>query len=168
MKAFMSPRDPFCHNSHKQWLNDQSVFTESSLLNQNLSQGERGLPYSLSSRLQQAKTAQDKTTLREDVNMVLKWNEKPTANLKHPYPHIMINNLRGLLLLIHAAQILWRLQNVKERIYGHCASSFVCILIPSGPWKEPVADLISSLFVDFFSEQELLIGDVTAISKNAR
>lgn len=56
MKAFMSPRDPFCYNSHKQWLNDQSVFTESSLLNQNLSQGERGLPYSLSSKLRQLRT----------------------------------------------------------------------------------------------------------------
>lgn len=86
MKAFMSPRDPFCHNSHKQWLSDQSMFTESSLLNQNLSQGERSLPYSPSSSLQQAKTAQDNTTLTEDVNMLLKQmkSQQPIWNIHNP------------------------------------------------------------------------------------
>lgn len=77
--------------------------------------------------LQQAKTAQDKTTLTEDVNMVLKRNEKPTANLKHPYPHILINNLRGLFLLIHAAQMTFtecrgkdiRTLCIQLRVYSH-------------------------------------------------
>lgn len=76
MKVFTSPCDPFCHNSHKQWLNDQSVVTESSLVNQNLSQGERSLPYSPSSRMQQVMTPQDKTALKKDVNMVVKLIKK--------------------------------------------------------------------------------------------
>jgi len=74
----MSPCDPFCHNSHKPWLNDQSMITGSSLLNQNLSP---------SSRLQQALTAQDKTTLKEDVNMVLKQIKKQQQTVWNIHIH---------------------------------------------------------------------------------